>query len=66
MDSPGPRRLAADEPPCGDRSKLAAEFFAEHGNLSGTKVVLFLGRLHATAESDEQKDEYDKLRRRVL
>jgi glycosyltransferase involved in cell wall biosynthesis len=38
--------LAADEPPVEDRAELAAEFFAQHGNFAGTRVVLFLGRLH--------------------
>lgn len=37
--------LAADESPAG-RGQLAEEFFAQHRNLSGTKVILFLGRLH--------------------
>jgi glycosyltransferase involved in cell wall biosynthesis len=38
--------LAADEPPTDDRDRLAAEFFAGHPELTGSKIVLFLGRLH--------------------
>lgn len=38
--------LAADEPPTETREELAKEFFDRHLALAGTKVVLFLGRLH--------------------
>lgn len=38
--------LAADEPPPEPREALAEEFLARHGNFRGTKIVLFLGRLH--------------------
>jgi glycosyltransferase involved in cell wall biosynthesis len=38
--------LAADEPPTTDRDRLAGEFFAQHPDLAGGPVVLFLGRLH--------------------
>lgn len=38
--------LAADEPPDVERRVLAEEFFAQHSDLAGRKVILFLGRLH--------------------
>jgi glycosyltransferase involved in cell wall biosynthesis len=38
--------LAADEPPETEKSKLAEEFFAHHPELSGYRIILFLGRIH--------------------
>lgn len=38
--------LAADEPPVDPREELAKDFFNQHPALAGTKIVLFLGRLH--------------------
>jgi glycosyltransferase involved in cell wall biosynthesis len=38
--------LAADEPPSSNRTDLSRQFFDEHLELAGNRVVLFLGRLH--------------------